>query len=88
MTCLSQVTIAARIDSFHENPDGKIGLDMKHEIAAKFEKWQEPPPVKQVSCRRGCHLRDGNTSRGRELQSNIFPLQPSSLKQLLKVNES
>lgn len=26
----------------------KVGYDLKEEIERKFDKWQEPPPVKQV----------------------------------------
>uniref|UniRef100_I3JHF2 U4/U6 small nuclear ribonucleoprotein Prp31 n=2 Tax=Oreochromis TaxID=8139 RepID=I3JHF2_ORENI len=44
----SKCTLAARVDSFHESPDGKVGYDLKEEIERKFDKWQEPPPVKQV----------------------------------------
>ncbi|CAK8685052.1 unnamed protein product [Clavelina lepadiformis] len=44
----AKITLAARVDSFHENPDGKVGFDLHEEIQAKFDKWQEPPPVKQV----------------------------------------
>uniref|UniRef100_A0A8C9UXE8 U4/U6 small nuclear ribonucleoprotein Prp31 n=1 Tax=Scleropages formosus TaxID=113540 RepID=A0A8C9UXE8_SCLFO len=38
----AKCTLAARVDSFHESADGK------EEIERKFDKWQEPPPVKQV----------------------------------------
>nr|CAB3265186.1 U4/U6 small nuclear ribonucleoprotein Prp31 [Phallusia mammillata] len=44
----AKLTLAARVDSFHESPDGTVGMQLKEEITAKFEKWQEPPPVKQV----------------------------------------
>uniref|UniRef100_A0AAR2LD12 U4/U6 small nuclear ribonucleoprotein Prp31 n=1 Tax=Pygocentrus nattereri TaxID=42514 RepID=A0AAR2LD12_PYGNA len=44
----AKCTLAARVDSFHESPDGKVGYDLKEEIERKFDKWQEPPPVKQV----------------------------------------
>nr|XP_039265935.1 U4/U6 small nuclear ribonucleoprotein Prp31-like [Styela clava] len=44
----AKVTLAARIDSFHEAPDGKSGFNLKEEIERKLEKWQEPPPVKQI----------------------------------------
>ncbi|XP_031819322.1 LOW QUALITY PROTEIN: U4/U6 small nuclear ribonucleoprotein Prp31 [Sarcophilus harrisii] len=30
------------------SPEGKVGYDLKDEIERKFDKWQEPPPVKQV----------------------------------------
>ncbi|KAL2084897.1 hypothetical protein ACEWY4_020415 [Coilia grayii] len=44
----AKCTLAARVDNFHESPDGKVGYDLKEEIERKFDKWQEPPPVKQV----------------------------------------
>ncbi|XP_066463869.1 U4/U6 small nuclear ribonucleoprotein Prp31 [Eleutherodactylus coqui] len=44
----AKCTLAARVDGFHENPEGKVGYDLKEEIERKFDKWQEPPPVKQV----------------------------------------
>lgn len=44
----AKCTIAARVDSFHESPAGKVGYDLKEEVEKKFDKWQEPPPVKQV----------------------------------------
>lgn len=43
-----QVTLAARVDSFHESLDAKVGIDFLEEVNKKFEKWQEPPPVKKV----------------------------------------
>ena len=36
------------MDSFHESIDGKVGDDLRAEVEAKFDKWQEPPPVKTV----------------------------------------
>ncbi|XP_062394157.1 U4/U6 small nuclear ribonucleoprotein Prp31 [Sardina pilchardus] len=44
----AKCTLAARVDSFHESGVGKVGYDLKEEIERKFDKWQEPPPVKQV----------------------------------------
>ncbi|XP_020502417.1 U4/U6 small nuclear ribonucleoprotein Prp31 [Labrus bergylta] len=44
----AKCTLAARVDSFHESSVGKVGYDLKEEIERKFDKWQEPPPVKQV----------------------------------------
>ncbi|XP_048477054.1 U4/U6 small nuclear ribonucleoprotein Prp31 [Rhincodon typus] len=44
----AKCTLAARVDSFHESAEGKVGYDLKEEIERKFDKWQEPPPVKQV----------------------------------------
>lgn len=44
----AKVTLAARVDSFNTNPNGDIGMKFRDEIEKKFEKWQEPPPVKQT----------------------------------------
>uniref|UniRef100_A0A3P8WW50 U4/U6 small nuclear ribonucleoprotein Prp31 n=1 Tax=Cynoglossus semilaevis TaxID=244447 RepID=A0A3P8WW50_CYNSE len=44
----AKCTLAARVDSFHGSSDGKVGYDLKEEIERKFDKWQEPPPVKQI----------------------------------------
>jgi len=44
----SKVTLAARIDSFHENTEGGMGTKLLEEIEKKFDKWQEPPPVKEI----------------------------------------
>ncbi|KAG8520539.1 U4/U6 small nuclear ribonucleoprotein Prp31 [Galemys pyrenaicus] len=44
----AKCTLAARVDSFHESAEGKVGYELKDEIERKFDKWQEPPPVKQV----------------------------------------
>uniref|UniRef100_A0A8C2ATR5 U4/U6 small nuclear ribonucleoprotein Prp31 n=1 Tax=Cyprinus carpio TaxID=7962 RepID=A0A8C2ATR5_CYPCA len=44
----AKCTLSARVDSFHESVDGKVGYDLKEEIERKFDKWQEPPPVKQI----------------------------------------
>uniref|UniRef100_A0A8C6T208 U4/U6 small nuclear ribonucleoprotein Prp31 n=1 Tax=Neogobius melanostomus TaxID=47308 RepID=A0A8C6T208_9GOBI len=44
----AKCTLASRVDSFHESSDGKVGYDLKEEIERKFDKWQEPPPVKQI----------------------------------------
>lgn len=43
-----KVTLCSRIDSFHEKLDGEAGRLFLEEIEKKFEKWQEPPPVKEV----------------------------------------
>jgi len=40
-------TLAARVDSFNDSPDGLAGKHMRAEIEKKIEKWQEPPPPKQ-----------------------------------------
>ena len=44
----AKVTLAARIDSFHESLNGDAGQNLLEELEKKFEKWQEPPPVKEV----------------------------------------
>uniref|UniRef100_A0A8C5DJL2 U4/U6 small nuclear ribonucleoprotein Prp31 n=1 Tax=Gouania willdenowi TaxID=441366 RepID=A0A8C5DJL2_GOUWI len=44
----AKCTLASRVDSFHESSDGKVGYDLKEEIERKFDKWQEPPPVKTI----------------------------------------
>jgi len=44
----AKVTLAARIDSFHENLDGSAGRKLLEEIEKKFDKLQEPPPVKDA----------------------------------------
>eukprot|EP01103_Thecamoeba_quadrilineata_P017255 TRINITY_DN6037_c0_g1_i1.p1 TRINITY_DN6037_c0_g1~~TRINITY_DN6037_c0_g1_i1.p1 ORF type:complete len:510 (+),score=108.31 TRINITY_DN6037_c0_g1_i1:59-1588(+) len=41
-------TLAARVDSFHESPDGEVGRNLRYEIEKKIAKWQEPPPPKQA----------------------------------------
>ena len=44
----SKLTLAARVDSFHESRDGRIGSKLKAEVEHRIEKLQEPPPVKQI----------------------------------------
>lgn len=44
----AKCTLAARIDSFHESLDGSAGRKLLEELERKFDKWQEPPPVKEV----------------------------------------
>ena len=44
----AKTALAARVDSFHESLDGKVGDDLRLEMEGKFDKWQEPPPVKLV----------------------------------------
>ncbi|XP_064405916.1 U4/U6 small nuclear ribonucleoprotein Prp31-like isoform X2 [Halichondria panicea] len=39
-------TLAARVDSFHESPDGSIGERLATEVRMKFNKILEPPHVK------------------------------------------
>merc|ERR1719312_387096 len=44
----AKVTLAARVDSFHQNSDGSLGGEYKEEILKKIDKLQEPPAVKAV----------------------------------------
>ncbi|XP_076458994.1 U4/U6 small nuclear ribonucleoprotein Prp31-like [Babylonia areolata] len=44
----AKTALAARVDSFHESISGKVGDDLRAEVEGKFDKWQEPPPVKTV----------------------------------------
>ncbi|VDN14880.1 unnamed protein product [Dibothriocephalus latus] len=44
----NKVTLAARVDSFHQSQDGTIGEQFLLEVEKKIDKWQEPPPVKQI----------------------------------------
>lgn len=41
--------VGVRIPPKHLGPPPRqVGYDLKEEIERKFDKWQEPPPVKQV----------------------------------------
>ena len=42
----AKCTLAARVDSRHESPDGSIGRDLADQIRQKIDKMLEPPPVK------------------------------------------
>jgi len=44
----NKCSLAARVDSFHEHPDGSMGQSFREEIEKKVEKLQEPPPVKKT----------------------------------------
>jgi len=44
----SKCSLAARVDSFHEQPQGDIGNSFREEIEKKIEKFQEPSSVKGV----------------------------------------
>jgi U4/U6 small nuclear ribonucleoprotein PRP31 len=45
-----KVTLAARVDSFREYPNGEKGQQFRAEIEKKLEKWLEPlPPKKEKS---------------------------------------
>ncbi|CAF2895999.1 unnamed protein product [Rotaria sp. Silwood2] len=43
-----KVTLAARIDSFHESPKGEQGRFLLNEIERALKRLQEPPPVKTI----------------------------------------
>ena len=43
-----KVTLAARVDSFHESAQGQQGKALLSDIERRLEKLQEPPPVKAV----------------------------------------
>lgn len=42
----AKTTLASRVDSLHESPDGAIGQRFFEQIKQKIEKMLEPPPVK------------------------------------------
>jgi len=42
----AKLTLAARVDCFHEADDGAVGKRLLDQIYEKFDKWQEPPPTK------------------------------------------
>ena len=44
----SKCTLMARMDAFGEDPGGHAGQEMRAVVAKKIEKWQEPPPAKQI----------------------------------------
>ncbi|KAG2446240.1 hypothetical protein HXX76_000832 [Chlamydomonas incerta] len=41
-------TLLARKDAYGEDPSGAYGAAMHTEVVRKIEKWQEPPPAKQI----------------------------------------
>ena len=43
-----KVTLAARVDSFHESQKGEQGKRLLSDIERRLEKLQEPPPVKAI----------------------------------------
>jgi len=47
----AKLTLAARVDCFHESDDGSVGKKLLDQIFEKFDKWQEPPPTKQTKVR-------------------------------------
>ncbi|MFH4977409.1 hypothetical protein AB6A40_004118 [Gnathostoma spinigerum] len=44
----AKTTLAARIDSLHNSPDGILGKNLFEQIKQKIEKMLEPPPVKSI----------------------------------------
>ena len=46
MAC--KVSLAARVDSFHQSPKGKRERYFLNEIQRRLKKLQEPPPVKAI----------------------------------------
>ncbi|XP_052788119.1 U4/U6 small nuclear ribonucleoprotein Prp31-like [Mya arenaria] len=44
----AKCALAARVDSFHESVDGKIGDSLRADIEQKLDRLQEPPPVKHA----------------------------------------
>jgi U4/U6 small nuclear ribonucleoprotein PRP31 len=43
-----KITLAARVDSFHESPNGEQGKFLLNEIKRRLDKLQEPSPVKSI----------------------------------------
>jgi len=44
----AKVTLAARVDSFHQATDGNVGVEYREEILKKIDKFREPPSQKAV----------------------------------------
>lgn len=44
----SKCSLAARVDGFHENTDGSVGQQLRENVEGKFDKWLEPPPLKET----------------------------------------
>jgi len=44
----AKVTLAARVDSFHQATDGNVGVEFREEILKKIDKFREPPSQKAV----------------------------------------
>ena len=44
----SKCSLAARVDSFHESADTSMGQQLRENIEGKFDKWMEPPPLKEA----------------------------------------
>ncbi|KAL2306647.1 hypothetical protein Nmel_004576 [Mimus melanotis] len=47
-TSSSPCTVEGRVDSFHESQDGKVECELEEEIEHKFNKQQDPAPVKAL----------------------------------------
>ena len=43
-----KLTLAARVDCFHQSDDGSAGTKLLEDVQAKFDKWFEPAQVKQT----------------------------------------
>ncbi|CAG9464599.1 unnamed protein product [Pedinophyceae sp. YPF-701] len=44
----SKCSLMARVDACRTDPAGRTGEDMRRQIRAKIDKWQEPPPARTV----------------------------------------
>ena len=44
----SKCSLAARVDGFHESTDGSVGQQLRENVEGKFDKWLEPPPLKET----------------------------------------
>jgi U4/U6 small nuclear ribonucleoprotein PRP31 len=42
----AKAALLARVDAYGHDPAGRAGEEMRAAMAAKIEKWQEPPPAK------------------------------------------
>jgi U4/U6 small nuclear ribonucleoprotein PRP31 len=43
-----KAALLARVDACGQDPAGEAGQRMLGEVQAMIEKWQEPPPAKQI----------------------------------------
>jgi hypothetical protein len=43
-----KAALLARVDAYGQDPSGAQGQQMLSEVQAKIDKWQEPPPAKQI----------------------------------------
>ncbi|KIY92177.1 U4/U6 small nuclear ribonucleoprotein Prp31 [Monoraphidium neglectum] len=44
----SKCALLARVDAYGQDPSGQAGTQFLEEMRRKIEKWQEPPPAKQI----------------------------------------